>query len=288
MAIGIDIRDRDITLLLDTLKSRLPSVPIYTDFSDPKVNESITCLQCWGHHPGRFTNFPHLKMISSLGAGVDHIIQDPSLPQDIPVARIVDPTLTTMMSIYVRTSIKQSGKTKNQHPTIGIMGMGKIGKGVGMELIRDGYDVVGYSRSQKDIEINHFTSEGLAHFLSLSDILICLLPLTPDTYHILNDRSISKLPKGAYIINVGRHEHIDHKALLKHIDNGHLSGACLDVCSTADPLYSEVKNRTTILVTPHIASITDQEVAGRQLAENYNRLMAGESLVHRASVEHGY
>ncbi len=288
MAIGIDIRDRDITLLLDTLKSKIPRVPIYTNFSDPRINKTITCLLCWGHHPGRFDRFPNLKMISSLGAGVDHIFQDPSLPTDIPITRIVDPTLTEMMSIYVRTSIKQSGKLKIQDPTIGIMGMGKIGLGVAIDLKQKGYKVIGYSRTQKDIEINHFTSEGFTHFLSLTDILICLLPLTLDTYHILNDRSMSNLPKGAYIVNVGRHDHIDYKALLKYVDNGHLSGACLDVCSSSDPLYSEVKNRETILVTPHIASITDQEVAGRQLAENYKRKMNGIPLFNQAKRKMGY
>jgi len=288
MAIGIHIHDRDISVLVDRIRTSLPGEKVYTELNHPEICNTISCLLCWGHYPDLFSRFPQLSWVSSLGAGVDHILQAPSFRESIMVTRIVDPSLTDMMSDYIINAIHKARDLISYSPTIGILGLGNIGRGVAEDLRQIGYQVIGYSRSVKDLPYPQIPYGNLTEFLSKVDILICLLPLTADTYHILNDKTIMQLRPGAYIINVGRHEHIDYGAMLEAIDSGHLAGACLDVYKNDDPHYKEINSSVNITVTPHIASITDQSVAAEQFVLNYHRWKMKDSLVHLVDIKRGY
>ncbi len=126
-------------------------------------------------------------------------------------------------------------------------------------------------------------------FLSHTDILVCMLPLTSDTQNIMNKDTFAKLPSGAYIINLGRGEQLVEDDLLQALDSGHLSGACLDVFRR-EPLPSDHPFwlHPKIIVTPHIASVTNAATAAPQVLDNCHRVMAGEELLNRVDLSKGY
>ncbi|MEL6935898.1 MAG: NAD(P)-dependent oxidoreductase, partial [Cyanobacteria bacterium J06607_17] len=126
-------------------------------------------------------------------------------------------------------------------------------------------------------------------FLAVSKILVCLLPLTPETENTLNVDTLSQLPQGAYVVNVARGNHLVEEDLLSLIDNAHLSGACLDVFRQEPlppdhPFWSHAK----IMVTPHIASLTDPASVAPQIVENYRRMTTGQPLLNQVDRQQGY
>ncbi|HBX66276.1 MAG TPA: glyoxylate/hydroxypyruvate reductase A, partial [Balneolaceae bacterium] len=194
-------------------------------------------------------------------------------------------------------SQKQTGKWA-QHSAIpkssssvGIMGMGEMGQAVAQELVRQGYLVNSWSRSQKDLDgINSFSGQdGLSSFLEHSKILVNLLPLTNETDGILDLELFKKLQKPCFLINVGRGSHLVEEDLIYALDTGQLDGAYLDVFNTEPlPENHPFWNRQNIMITPHIAAITPAKEAADVIVENYKRALSGMDLMFEVERERGY
>lgn len=282
-------------------------VRVWPEVGDPG---DIDFVVVWNHPPGELKKFPNLKCIASLGVGVDHIFKDPELPRDIPVTRVVEYSMPQSMSEYVvwavlnycrqfdtyRTNQKtvhwQEHKPLLARQTrIGLMGLGQLGLDAAVKLGVLGFPVSGWSRTAKQIQgVESFHGEEmLAQFLSDVSILVCLLPLTPATRDILNHSLFAKLPRGAYLINVARGDHLVEEDLLEALETGQLSGACLDVFRT-EPLPREHPfwRHPKVIVTPHISSITFPEEVAPQFVENYHRMKAGGALQNTVDTRRKY
>lgn len=245
-----------------------------------------------------------------MGAGVDHLFKDPDLPKNISIARLVDPYLAQDMAEFVLALIMNHLRDLNafkikQTQTIwrpadylrikdvkvGIMGMGAIGSQVASELQKAGFQVIGWARTPKGTStIPIYSGNGeLTAFLNNSNILVCVLPLTPQTKGILNKTNFKSLPENAFVINVGRGEHLVTDDLVQFISEGHLSGASLDVFEVEPlPVNNPLWNHPRINITPHIASITNPESVAPQIIENYYRMKENKPLLNTVSREKGY
>lgn len=261
--------------------------------------------------PGFLATLTNLKIVFSLGAGVDGFLADADYPKRVPLVRFVDHTLSREMAQYVVMHVlmhhrqqrffEQAQKDAKWRQTIpprrtedtriGILGLGEIGT-LAAERLRDlDFKVAGWSRTKKAVEgVESFAgaSERDA-FLARSDILVCLLPLTPDTKGILNKTLFAKLPAGAYVINVARGGHQVEGDLIAAIDSGHLAGATLDVFETeplpeTNPLWKHPK----IIVTPHVGAISDPRVAAEYVRERIVRNERGEKLDNVVDFARGY
>ncbi|MEQ8389908.1 MAG: glyoxylate/hydroxypyruvate reductase A [Thalassospira sp.] len=280
------------------LVERLPKANIVTgdESYDP---ETIDYAMFWKQPQGLIKTLPNLKAIFSLGAGVDHVVSSPSLPTHLPVIRLEDAGMADQMVQYhlyaalhfMRDfdvyAAQQAGANWVQHDVariskcrVGVMGLGALGSAVATSLSNLGFSVSGWSRSMKAIDgiTTYAGQETLAEFLGQSDILICLLPRTPETENVLNSTTFSFLPKGAAIINAARGAMITEADLLRALDTGHLRGAFLDVAVTeplpeSHPFWDHPKIR----ITPHIAAATRFEESADQIADNIVRIGNGEA-----------
>ncbi|MCC9621239.1 glyoxylate/hydroxypyruvate reductase A [Thalassospira sp. MA62] len=280
------------------LVDRLPDAHIVTQ-NDEYDSDAINYALFWKQPQGLIKTLGNLEAIFSLGAGVDHVISSPSLPADLPVIRLEDAGMADQMVQYHLYAAlhfmrdfdvygaQQAKATWTQHDVariskcrVGVMGLGALGAAVATALSQLGFAVSGWSRSMKAIEgITTFAGpDAFAEFLGQSDILICLLPRTPETENILNSSTLSHLPNGAAVINAARGAMINEADLLRALDTGHLRGAFLDVAVTeplpeSHPFWDHPKIR----ITPHIAASTRVEEAVDQIADNIARMARGET-----------
>lgn len=270
--------------------------------------EDIDFVVAWRPPEGMLASLPNLKAIHSIGAGVNYIFEDKNLP-NVPVLRVVDERLTNDMAQFVSYAVlnhflnaKQYRNAEKDHlwrpshplsseTTVGILGLGEMGAHTANVLQQLHFKVIGYSRSPKDnLPFDTFHGENnLSQFLKLTDILVCLLPLTKHTENILNKDLFYKLKKNAYVINVGRGNHLVEQDLINAIDDGQLSGAFLDVFSVEPlPLAHPFWQHEKITITPHVASQTVPARACQLILANYARLQRGESLLHQVDLTKGY
>lgn len=291
------------------LKEKLPNttVEIYPDVKD---KSDIDFAICWKPKNNVFAQFPNLKVAQSVGAAIDHITNSQTIDDHITVTRIIDKQLSSDMWEFLISIVisqikniplyaeQQKSKTWRQHEylsihgtTISILGLGKIGGFVAENFAKMGFKVNGWSNSKKEItNVKSYTGkEELDIFLSQSNFLINLLPLTNETENIINKNMLKKLPKGSFFINVGRGEHLIEKDLLELLDNSHLSGALLDVfreepLPNNHPFWQHPK----IQITPHIASTTNVENAISQIVNNYERFTKNKELLNIVSLNKGY
>ena len=259
---------------------------------------------------GLLASLPNLGLIHSKGAGVDHIFADPDLPSGVPVVRLVDPSARLLMTQYVVhaalgyhrhmdvfAGAQAAAEWRSRPPpdtgltTVGVLGLGAIGRDVARALRALGFRVVGWSRTAKEIEdIECFHGpDALAEVLEQSRILVCLLALTPETEDIIDRRTLSRLPAGAYVINAARGNHVVEDDLLSALDTGHVAGATLDVFRT-EPLPRDHRFWThpRVTVTPHISADAVPRTAAREVAENIRRALAGEPLMNQVDRGRGY
>ncbi len=281
--------------------------PVFTPETVENKGDIIIALS-WKAPTGSYTQYPNLKVVGSMGAGVDHLFEDPELPENIQLTRVVDEYLATDMREFVLTqclsTIKNLNTFSRKEPhwerlpyqrvadvTIGIMGLGVLGQAVGELLHQVGFKVTGWSHSEKDLEfVKSYTGKDeLNEFLSTTEILVCLLPLTEETKGILNKALFFELPDGAYLINVARGGHLNESDLIDALHSGKLSGASLDVFEQ-EPLPKDHPfwREPNIFITPHVASVSSPESIVPQVVENYNRLQAGEPLLNTVSRKRGY
>jgi len=254
-----------------------------------------------------FTPFTRCKAILSLWAGVERIVANPTLTQ--PLCRMVDPALTEGMVEWVVGHALRHHLGMDRHivnpghvwdPTcpplarerpVAMLGMGELGTAAARALAALNFPVTGWSRSPKHIDgIPCLHGEdGLAKALSTAQIVVTLLPKTPQTENLLNARTLALLPQGAVILNPGRGALIDDDALLAALEQGHVGHATLDVFRL-EPLPPDHPYWThpRVTVTPHIAADTRAPSASRVIAENIRRGAAGEPLLNRVDRQRGY
>jgi glyoxylate/hydroxypyruvate reductase len=254
-----------------------------------------------------FTPFTRCKAILSLWAGVERIVGNPSLTQ--PLCRMVDPALTEGMVEWVVGHALRHHLGMDRHilnpghvwdPTcpplarerpVAMLGMGELGTACARALAALNFPVTGWSRTPKTIDGNPCLhgDDGLAQALSTAQIVVTLLPKTPETENTLNARTLSLLPKGAVILNPGRGALIDDDALLTALDSGQIGHATLDVFRV-EPLPPDHPywSHPRVTVTPHIAADTRAPSASRVIAENIRRGEAGEPFLNRVDRVRGY
>jgi glyoxylate/hydroxypyruvate reductase A len=268
----------------------------------------------WKPAPGELAAFPNLRVIFNLGAGVDALMADSSLPK-VPLVRVAVADLTHRMTEYVALHVllhhrqelylrncqrEKHWAPKFQWPagaiSVGIMGLGTLGSHAAQALQHLGFAVAGWSRSPREIEgIECFHGAAqLEVFLRQTDILVCLLPLTPDTRHILNRGLFSKLnrnsPMGApVLINAGRGGLQNESDILACLDDGTLGAASLDVYATEPlPTDSPFWTHPKVVLTPHNAADTDPDEISKYVALQIERLEAGGVLENVVDRERGY
>lgn len=309
MSIVIIRQDDKIALWKSAIQKADPSISVYGYLEDhPK--EAIEVALVWKHPKGTLDAYPNLKYIASSGAGVDFIFEDANAPKHLPITRVVDTMLASDMSEYVIAVILSYLKHLNTYKidqtqriwnprgyrrisdfTVGIMGLGALGTVLADDLVTFGFKTQGWATTGKILEnVKTFAGhEELSDFLSTSEILVCLLPLTNETSGILNKDVFQQLPQGAHVINVARGGHVVDEDLLEMIDNGHLSGASLDVFHE-EPLPKEHHfwAHEKINITPHYASVSDTDSVVPQVIENYRRMKSGQPLLNLVSKEKGY
>lgn len=280
---------QNLQTLLPELDCRLWNAP-----GDPA---GIDYAAVWRPPPGGLKRFPKLQAIFSIGAGADHVLNDPELPP-VPVIRLAGPALTQRMREYVALHVLRCHRRQAEldaaqraaqwrqliiptadERSVGVMGLGELGRAAAEALRALGFRVAGWTRSPHRLEgvaCFHGRTQ-FADFLARSEILVCLLPLTPETDGILASELFDRLPQGAWVINAGRGEHLVEQDLLAALESGHLSGAVLDVFRT-EPLPPEHPfwRHPKITVTPHVASLIDPQTGGRLLADSIRRYRAGE------------
>ncbi len=268
----------------------------------------------WKPAPGELAAFPNLRVIFNLGAGVDALMADSSLPK-VPLVRVAVDDLTDRMAEYVVLHVlmhhrqepylracqrEKRWQPKFQWPasaiSVGIMGLGTLGANAAEILARIGFRVAGWSRAPKRIDgIECFHGQQqLDAFLERADILVCLLPLTADTRHILNRGLFAKLnrnsPLGApVLINAGRGGLQNEADILACLDDGTLGAASLDVFADEPlPAGSPFWTHPKIVLTPHNAADTDPDEISKYVARQIERLEAGGALENVVDPARGY
>ena len=278
----------------------------------PQVGDAadIEAALVWKPPEGELRKLPNLRLIINLGAGVDSIVKDSSLPAGIPIVRIADAEMSRMMAQFVLAAVLRHyrdfvpfarAQTEHRwhylHPreaatcAVGVMGLGNLGAMAAAELVRQGFKVAGWARTPKNLEgVESFHGkDGLAPFLAKTEILVVMLPLTPETEGIVDARALSMLPRGAKFVNVGRGRLVDEDALIAAIRSGQIAEATLDVFRTEPlPAESPLWEFDQVLITPHLASVAIPRTAARQVAENLRRARAGEPLLNVVDPRRGY
>jgi glyoxylate/hydroxypyruvate reductase A len=309
-AIAYVSRDTDGVAWRKMLEAGLGPIDYRTITGGLGDTDEIEVALAWKPKPGLLASFRNMRMIVSLGMGVDHLLADDKLPEGVPITRIMDDGLVGQMSEYAiywalrhhrdidKYSASQRARTWKPedfvdtiHRRIGVMGLGTIGQDTARKFAMLGFPTAGWSRTAKTIAgIETFHgADGFRNFLACTDILVDVLPLTRDTRGLLDAGAFAALPRGAYFINMARGGHVVDADLLAALDSGHLSGAALDVFNT-EPLPSNHPYWThrRVHVTPHIAGATNPRTASPGVIENIKRLRAGQPLINTDDPKTGY
>ncbi len=276
------------------LRAALPSEQLLRD-RDAVAPHEIDVALVANPPPGSLRDLPNLQLIQSLWAGVDRVLDDTTAPADVPLARMVDPAMNATMAqtaLWAVSSLQrgffdyaaqQREGVWKQHVlrcadelTVAVLGTGQMGRAAAHLLMQHGYGVLGWSRS----------AGPLARVLAQANIVVNLLPLTPDTRGLLDAAAFAQMPRDASLVNLARGAHVVEADLLATLDGGHLKRAVLDVFATEPlPPSHPFWSHPAITVLPHIAAPTDPRSAAPVAARNIVALREGrplENLVDRA------
>jgi len=275
------------------------------------VPEEVDYALLWDPPGGVFPRMKKLKLMFSSGAGVDGILACPDVPKHVPLVRQAVTGATQRMGEFCawavlsllkdarRMAIAQAEKRWDYFDpefaaterTVGIMGLGAMGTRSAEMLQGLGFTVIGWSRTRKSVPgvESYAGPDELAAFLARSHILVCLLPATPETRHIVNARTLAQLPKGAGFVNLGRGMQQNQDDLLAALDSGQLSGAVLDVFEP-EPLPPEHPfwAHSKVTVTAHLASIATREERADFMLETLAAFERGEPLPMLFDPARGY
>lgn len=296
------------------LRPLLGDYPVRTR-ADAVTPAEVSYMLVWRPDAAAFDGFENLKAVLSYGAGVDALLMHPALPGNVPLVRFVDPDLTGRMRDYVvaevlahhrldsffRATQRQKRWRERVPPraeelNVGVMGLGVLGRAVLGALQPFGYECLGWSRSATIVPgVRGFSGEdGLDAFLSETDILVCLLPLTPETHGILNRSAFSKLrhgwlPGGPVVINAARGGHQVEADLVAALSDGTLGAASLDVFETEPlPETSPLWDLPNCRITPHIAAVSDPAAGAIYFAGVIHDHEAGRPLPNLVDRVRGY
>jgi len=270
----------------------------------------VEAVLAWNAPPGFYRQFPRLRLIVNLGAGVDAIVRDATLPTGVPVTRISDPAMGQMMAQYVLTAVLRHFRDfgaferararrawewiapREAHTcTVGVMGLGQLGAAAACALAQQGFRVLGWSRTPKalpGVEC-HAGEAALPGFLGQCEICVLLLPLTPATEGLMDAARLAMLPRGARLVNAGRGRTVDEAALVESLRSGHLAEATLDVFHEEPlPAHHPLWDLPQVLITPHLASIAIPRTAAAQVVENLMRVRRGERPLNAVDPARGY
>ncbi|MDF1793992.1 MAG: glyoxylate/hydroxypyruvate reductase A [Thalassobaculaceae bacterium] len=264
----------------------------------------------WKLPHGKAASFPNLKLIQSIGAGVDHVLADPLRPTHVPISRLIDPFMAVEMTHHIVLQILRwhrqldrfechkaerhwplSEAFDHRHLHVAILGLGTLGEHLSRALTALEIANTGWTRSARAVDGVATVSGAAAldDLLSRSNIVVCLLPLTDQTEGVLSAELFAKLPKGSFLVNVGRGGHLVEADLIPALESGQLSAAALDVFRTeplpADhPFWGDAR----IYITPHIAAEVNPPTASIVFAENIRRIRAGETPTGLVDLGRGY
>jgi glyoxylate/hydroxypyruvate reductase A len=276
------------------------------DVDDP---DSVDVALVWTLPDRGLERFVNLRAILSLGAGINQLDLE-RLPKHVPLARLVDASLTRTMVDYAKTAVyryhrrfhlfeRQSRErnwtyippTLTAGTSVGVLGLGEIGREISFALRREGFNVRGWSRSPKELDnVETYTGRyGLTSMVGRCAIVINVLPLTGETRHILCRELFAHFSNGTCLINMGRGMHLVEADLLDAIDMGKVDDATLDVASV-EPLPDSHPfwNHPNILITPHVAGASNPMTAVANVAANIRKALAGERLSQQLDVDRGY
>jgi glyoxylate/hydroxypyruvate reductase A len=281
---------------------------------DGPEDPSITYAVVWKQRPNVLSKLPNLRAIFSIGAGVDHIFTDPSVP-DVPIVRVVAENLTQFMTEFVTWRVldhhrqgmlyraQQRKKIWHEPPqrpandiSVGIMGLGQLGRAAAQALLALGYHVNGWGRTDRPMAgVTTFSGDGgLIPFLNATDILVVLLPLTPATQGIVNYGLLRELRRrnglgGAVLINAGRGRLQRDADILRALEDGTLKEASLDVFEQEPlPRTSPLWAHPRVFVTPHAAAMSDPEHLVAPMLAQMEAYERGEPLQYLVDREAGY
>jgi len=272
--------------------------------------EDVDIAMVWKMPHGELAKFPNLKLIISMAAGVDHVLSDPDRPKGVPIVRVTDPHMARSMGHWFLMNIlrlhRQTAhfdKLRDQKIwspeiafdtdsiSVGILGLGYLGKHVAQMLKAVGLRVQGWSRTEKNLAgINSFSGEaGLDHMLSNTNYLACVLPNTAATEGIMGLSVFNKMPRGSYVLNAGRGSQLIESDLLKALNNGQIKGAALDVFET-EPLPNDHPFWTDprIILTPHHAAEVFLPAAAKTFLKNIYSVRNNQPLMGLVNQELGY
>ena len=291
------------------LQAALPDERIVTDRMSVDAADIDVAIVA-NPPPGALRGLTHLRLIQSLWAGVDKLLADASLPPAVPIARMVDPAMSTAMAETVLWAVLSLHRgfftyaAQQRMPTwqplpqrradevaVAVLGLGEMGRCVALRLTAQGYRVSGWSLRPSAWQsiATHHGDAALTEVLRTADIVINLLPLTPATRGIFCTRHFEAMRPGASLVNLARGAHVVDADLLAALDRGHLQHAVLDVFNT-EPLPAEHRywRHPKVTVLPHVAAQTDPRSAAEIAAANVRRLQAGDAVQNLVDRTRGY
>lgn len=282
----------------DAIAAQMPELEIHV-WPDTGALDQVEVMLAMRAEPELFAALPNLKLLQLFSAGADGVLRDPSIPQDLPVSRLVDAQFANTMSLFVLAAVLRYHRQLDEYArqqaahvwqrlpvphagerTVGIMGLGALGSDLARKLAGLGFEVAGWSRTPKTLPgVTAFHGrEQFGAFLSRCGILVSLLPLTAETHGILCAETFAQLPRGSYVINVGRGEQHVVADVIAALDSGQLAGVTLDVHEhdpEPPPADSPLWEHPRVTITPHIATLSSAASAAPYIAENIRRVRAG-------------
>lgn len=264
----------------------------------------------WAPPANSLAAMPNLKGIIMQGQGVDHMMADETVPREVPLVRLVDPDMSNALSHWAilnaldfwrdgahyrasqeRREWRGIPQRSMEGATVGVLGVGAIGRVIATRFAALGFQVRGWARSAKSIDgVEVFAgNDGLPDFADGLDVSVCVLPLTAETTGIMNADYFSRLGDGAFVLNGGRGPQIVDADLLAALDSGKIGGAALDVFAI-EPLPDDHPYWThpKVRVWPHVAAQTNPDSAARQVAAAIAAMMAGKEPANRVDWNRGY